>query len=66
MMAGAVGAYVGVPIAGAIQGFFIPLMILEIALLFGLNFVKHKPGINLAPAAIKEVLQVASHSAFHQ
>ncbi len=48
MMAGAVGAYVGVPIAGAIQGFFIPLMILEIALLFGLNFVKHKPGINLA------------------
>jgi len=48
MMAGAVGAYVGVPIAGAIQGFFIPLMILEIALLIGLHFVKHKPGINLA------------------
>jgi modulator of FtsH protease len=48
MMAGAVGAYVGVPIAGAIQGFFIPLMILEFALLIGLNFVKNKPGINLA------------------
>lgn len=48
MMAGAVGAYVGVPMAGAIQGFFIPLMILEFALLIGLNFVKHKPGINLA------------------
>ncbi len=48
MMAGAVGAYVGVPMAGAIQGFFIPLIILEIALLIGLNFVKHKPGINLA------------------
>jgi len=48
MMAGAVGAYVGVPMAGAIQGFFIPLIILEIALLIGLHFVKHKPGINLA------------------
>ena len=48
MMAGAVGAYVGVPLAGAIQGYFIPLFIVEIALLIGLHFVKHKPGINLA------------------
>jgi modulator of FtsH protease len=47
MMAGAVGAYVGVPMAGAIASWFIPLMILEIALLIGLHFVKHKPGINL-------------------
>jgi modulator of FtsH protease len=48
MMAGAAGAYVGVPLAGAIHAWFIPLMILEIGLLIGLHFVKHKPGINLA------------------
>jgi len=48
MMAGAVGAYVGVPMAGAIQGLFWPLFALEIGLLIGLQFVKHKPGINLA------------------
>ena len=47
MMAGAVGAYVGVPMAGSIQAWFIPLFILEIGLLIGLHFVKHKPGINL-------------------
>jgi modulator of FtsH protease len=47
MMAGAVGAYVGVPMAGAIASWFIPLIILEIGLLIGLHFVKHKPGINL-------------------
>jgi len=47
MMAGAAGAYVGVPLAGSIQAWFIPLMILEIGLLIGLHFVKHKPGINL-------------------
>ncbi len=48
MMAGAVGAYVGVPLAGTIQAYFIPLFIVEIGLLVGLHFVKHKPGINLA------------------
>jgi len=47
MMAGAVGAYVGVPIAGTIAANFFPLFILEIGLLIGLHFVKHKPGINL-------------------
>ncbi|MCD6433758.1 MAG: Bax inhibitor-1/YccA family protein [Sulfurimonas sp.] len=47
MMAGAVGAYVGVPMAGTIAAWFIPLFILEIGLLIGLHFVKHKPGINL-------------------
>jgi len=47
MMAGAVGAYVGVPIASEIQAWFIPLFILEIALLIGLHFVKNKPGVNL-------------------
>lgn len=48
MMAGAVGAYVGIPMAGAIQANFWMLFILEIGLLIGLQFVKHKPGINLA------------------
>jgi modulator of FtsH protease len=48
MMAGAVGAYVGVPMAGAIHAYFWPLFFLEIGLLIGLQFVKHKPGINLA------------------
>jgi len=47
MMAGAVGAYVGVPMAGTIAAYFWPLFALEIGLLIGLHFVKHKPGINL-------------------
>lgn len=47
MMAGAVGAYVGVPMAGTIAANFFPLLILEIGLLIGLHFVKHKQGINL-------------------
>lgn len=47
MMAGAVGAYVGIPLADAISAMFWPLFILEIGLLIGLHFVKHKPGINL-------------------
>lgn len=47
MLAGAVGAYVGIPLAASIQGAFLPLVILEFALLFGLFFVKDKPGINL-------------------
>ena len=47
LMAGAVGAYVGVPLAGAISQWFIPLMILEFALIFGVQFAKNKPGLNL-------------------
>jgi modulator of FtsH protease len=47
MMAGAVGAYVGVPLASTIAGMIWPLFFLEIGLLIGLQFVKHKPGINL-------------------
>jgi len=47
MMAGAAGAYVGVPMAGTIQAMFLPLMLLEIGLLIGLHFIKHKQGINL-------------------
>lgn len=48
MMAGAVGAYVGVPMAAAIHSIIWPLFFLEIGLLIALHFVKHKPGINLA------------------
>ena len=47
LMAGAVGAYVGMPLAATIQAWFIPLIILEFALLFGMFAVKRKPGINL-------------------
>ena len=47
MMAGAVGAYVGVPMAATIQAYFWPLFALEIGLLIGLQFVKRKQGINL-------------------
>ena len=47
MMAGAVGAYVGVPLATSIQAMMWPLFFLEIGLLIGLQFVKNKPGINL-------------------
>jgi modulator of FtsH protease len=47
MMAGAVGAYVGVPLAASISGLIWPLFFLEIGLLIGLQFVKNKPGINL-------------------
>ena len=47
MMAGAVGAYIGIPFAGIINQWSIALFILEIALLFGLFAVKRKPGINL-------------------
>jgi modulator of FtsH protease len=48
MMAGAVGAYVGIPMATAIYSMMWPLFFLEIGLLIALQFVKHKPGINLA------------------
>jgi len=47
MMAGAAGAYVGVPMAAAIHSMIWPLFFLEIGLLIGLQFVKNKPGINL-------------------
>jgi len=47
MLAGAAGAYVSIPFAASVQAWFIPLFILEIALLFGLFAVKRKPGINL-------------------
>ncbi len=47
MLGGAVGAYVSIPFAAEIHAMFWPLFALEIGLLIGLQFVKHKPGINL-------------------
>lgn len=47
MMAGAVGAYVGVPLAGTIAAWFWPLFALEIGLLIGLHFAKRIQGLNL-------------------
>jgi len=46
LMAGAAGAYAGMQAAATIKSFYWPLVILEIALIFGLNFVRNKPGIN--------------------
>jgi len=48
MMAGAAGAYVGIPFAASIQAWFLPIVIVEFVLLFALFAVKRKPGINLA------------------
>jgi modulator of FtsH protease len=48
MLAGAAGAYVGIPMAAAIHSIIWPLFFVEIGLLVALHFVKHKPGINLA------------------
>jgi len=47
MLAGTAGAYVGVSMAGSIQAYFWAFFILEIALLIGLSFVKHKSPLNL-------------------
>lgn len=47
MLAGTVGAYVGMGMASAIASFYWGLVILEIALIIGLNFAKNKPGLAL-------------------
>lgn len=47
LLAGTVGAYVGMGMAPVIQSFYWGLVILEIALIFGLHFVRHKPNIAL-------------------
>jgi len=47
LMAGAVGAYIGVPLAVEINSMYFLLFAIEIALLIGLHFVKNKPGVNL-------------------
>jgi modulator of FtsH protease len=47
LLAGSAGAYAGIGIASTIQSIYWLLVIAELALIFGLNFVRHKPGINL-------------------
>ena len=47
MLAGTVGAYIGISMAGTIQSMFWAFFILEIALLITINFVKHKSPLNL-------------------
>jgi modulator of FtsH protease len=47
MLAGTAGAYVGVGMAGTIASAIWLFFILEIGLLFGIHFVKHKAPLNL-------------------
>jgi modulator of FtsH protease len=47
LLAGTIGSYVGIGMAPTIASWKWAILILEIALLIGLHFVKHKPGINL-------------------
>jgi len=47
MLAGSVGAYVGVGMAAVIAPIKWPLFFIEIGLLIALHFVKRKPGINM-------------------
>lgn len=48
LLAGTVGAYIGIGIAGSISQFYWGLVILEIGLIFGLNFaVKKSPNLGL-------------------
>lgn len=46
LMAATAGAYAGMQATATIKSFYLPLVILEIALIFGLHFVRNKPGIN--------------------
>ena len=48
LMLGGLGAYVGMGMVDTMMSMYWGLVILEIALLVGLYFVKEKPGINLA------------------
>jgi len=47
LLAGTVGAYVGMGMANVISSFYWGLVILEFALIIGLNFTKNKPGLSL-------------------
>ncbi|MGP1450648.1 MAG: Bax inhibitor-1/YccA family protein [Wolinella sp.] len=47
LLAATVGAYIGLGMADTISSWYLGLVILEFALLFGLFFMKDKPGINL-------------------
>jgi len=46
-LAATAGAYVGMGMAAAISQWYIGLVILEFAMLFGLMFTRSKPGLNL-------------------
>lgn len=48
LLAGAVGAYVGLGFAGVVASWYWGFVILELAMLFGVYMLKEKPGINLA------------------
>jgi len=48
MLAGAAGAYVGIPLAQSISSMSLMLFIVEIGLLIGLFVYKKTPGLNLA------------------
>ncbi len=47
-IAGAAGAYAGMGMAATISQWYIGLVILEFAMLFGLMFTRNKPGLNMA------------------
>jgi modulator of FtsH protease len=47
LLAGAAGAYTGVNAIGVVSQFFWGLVILEFALIFGIQFARNKPGINM-------------------
>ncbi|MEA3554373.1 MAG: Bax inhibitor-1/YccA family protein [Campylobacterota bacterium] len=48
LMAATAGAYIGLDMVSTIKSWYWGLVILEIALLFGLYAVKDKPGVNMA------------------
>ena len=47
MLGGAVGAYVGIPVAGLVQSYFWGFVILEFVFLFALYAFKRQAGLNL-------------------
>ena len=47
LLAGSAGAWLGTSIAPFIKSIYWLLVIVELGLIFGLNFVRNKPGINL-------------------
>lgn len=47
LMAAAVGAYVGIPMAATLAAWHWPLFFLSIGLLIGLHFAKHTAGLNM-------------------
>jgi modulator of FtsH protease len=45
LLSGTVGAYIGMGMVGVVQSMYWLFVILEIAMIFGLNFVKNKPNL---------------------